>query len=289
MTGPIRVQTLDFDPTDAGFTILPNYTARFWFPLLKSPTAVGLYLILLVHADQDGYAWPSVSTLADSLSVDRRSITGRTQLRDGRTHRYFGAIDQLEKHGLLRTERVEPDEGNPFWRFYVRRRPPILTPAQAAELPDRLQNAHDRWLDKWIKGGGEHHSKGWCTPLPGVVSTTRTRSIEQDPENKIGEVGTENAADHQPDSPPWGVLQAWPEVATLLSRVGRPNTSTALLRALQSLRPVSLADGVLTLRGPRRSAQIATDNDVGNNPRIATAFAGIADVNRLEILGPTDD
>ena len=288
MTGEIRVRSLDFDPVDAGYTILPNYTARFWFPMLRSSSAIGLYLILMVHADQQGHAWPSIATIADTLAVDRRTITGRTQDVDGKPRRYPGAIETLERHGLLRTDRVEPDDGNPFWNFYVRKRPPILTPAQVDELPERLQHAHDRWLKRWVEGGGTHHPGGWHTPPRGVAHTTRTRTIEEDPLNKIPK-GKVDETSQEPTTAPWSVQQTWPTVAGILAQMVRPEQREQVARALDTLRPVALADTTLTLRGPRASVHTLADHNRSFNANAPAAFDGIADVHRIQILGFTDD
>lgn len=57
-----------------GYFLLANNIEEY-LPLLKSSAAINLYLYYAIHAkNEEGYSWPSVSTLAQALGTSERTI-----------------------------------------------------------------------------------------------------------------------------------------------------------------------------------------------------------------------
>lgn len=166
----LYVQPLDWNPLDAGYIAVSNYFMRFWWPAIGT-TAATAYLQLLTYSRPGvDAAYPSLLTLEQTLGIDRRSLYGRTLRGTWQP----GAFDTLQRAGLL-VIRHEPAEDIP-WRFFVARRPGLLTPDLVAALPRTIQRRHAEWLARSIPNA--------CSPVktepppvmtePPPVETERT-------------------------------------------------------------------------------------------------------------------
>lgn len=238
-----------FDPLDAGYIQASNYWMRFWWPFLKTPAAT-LYLQILVYSrrGETHRQFPSLRTLASTLGVDRRSFYGRTvtNATTGQPKHYPGSIATLEDAQLLVVALA--DDG-PRWRFHIRRRPPLLTPEQAAQLPDNLRRAHADWLSRHI----QNISSTVVHTTPPVAPTTypvahATQTITTTSRHEQGEFPAEeiaiSAIEYTDAIPVRHSLAAlWEDVRHQVAEQLTPTERGWI--AL--LRPVSLADGVLTV------------------------------------------
>jgi|SRR6266700_4934207 len=74
-----------------------------WYPLMPSPTALGVFLALLSHAGDDGWCYPSLETLARLACVKSRHV--RTALR---ALEMIGAIETMQAPGRSSRYRVMP-------------------------------------------------------------------------------------------------------------------------------------------------------------------------------------
>ena len=74
-----------------------------WYPIIPTPTALGVFLALLSHAGNDGWCFPSLETLAGLACVKPRHV--RTALRVLET---IGAIQTVHASGRSSRYRVMP-------------------------------------------------------------------------------------------------------------------------------------------------------------------------------------
>ena len=83
----INIELINFDPTTAGWVMVPNYAVHYWQPYLGlTPFALWVALRSFPAAWAGGRAseWPSIQTLADIITNrNRHRILGRAK-RQGR-------------------------------------------------------------------------------------------------------------------------------------------------------------------------------------------------------------
>lgn len=286
---PIAIVPDDWSTFDGGYVRLPNYWLRFWRPAL-GPTPSALYELLLSYCHhRSQIAYPSVRTLAASLSCDRRTLTGRSV----NGHDYPGAIDTLQSTGLLS---VHASTGRPRLVFRVSRTPPLLPASLLAQLPDELTAQHDRWLDAHLPerqtvvhatiatqpDAAEPTQPGEVTVVattPTVVRTPRTQPIE----HKTTKKGDEKTVIVTPQ---FRAVAAWTLLHDFLAPIiplGHARQSLALIA------PMSLSDGTLGLIAANSSTAAAwADERVIAAILTAAQRAGL-NINAVAVEGPAHD
>ena len=144
---PITVETIECDPTRRGYTNIPNYFKYFWAPVLGLKAAATYELLCSFAHGTQTQCYPSVGLLADTLGIDRHDLTGRMRRdsRPGHCPEYYqkGTFQILAEHGLCRII-IEERHGTRHYRFQLRKSPPVLTPEQLAQLPERIQRRHQQ-------------------------------------------------------------------------------------------------------------------------------------------------
>lgn len=144
--GEIAVELVEFDPTKRGFVMTANYAIRFWQPYLgQLPFSLWQTLrSFAFRADED--AWPSIQTLADiCANGNRHAILGRAR-RNGRKP-IVGALETLENERIVWV--LHSGSGRMTrYHFRVLGSLPLLTPGQIQRLTPRLQEAHERFLQR---------------------------------------------------------------------------------------------------------------------------------------------
>jgi hypothetical protein len=148
---PFEVEEIEIDPTRKGYTQVPNYFAYYWTPLLGAKAALTYERICSFAHGKKSDCYPSVRLLADILACDRHDLTGRIRRdsRPGRRREYYqkGLLQHLADSRLVGLA-VEERNGGVSYRFQVFKSPPLLTDAQVAQLPVRLQRKHQELLDR---------------------------------------------------------------------------------------------------------------------------------------------
>jgi len=153
------VELVTFDPAQKGFVMVSNYALQFWQPYLatrerengaRSPVAFQLWQALrsfpAAWNGRNSPWWPSVQTLADIVANgNRHKLLGRAERKD-RT-RTVGALEVLEQERIVWTQ-AYGDGRDTIYYFRVLDNLPLLTPAQAAKLTQRLQERHQREVSK---------------------------------------------------------------------------------------------------------------------------------------------
>lgn len=130
------IELVTFDPTQRGWVQTSSYAIRFWQPLL-GPEPFMLWLTLRSFA-RNGEAWPSMNTLAAiTANENKQLIIGRSDRKKP------GRLEVLEEERIVWPRK----EGRKYF-FRVLDNLPLLTPAQVAQLPVRLQRMHRDFLDK---------------------------------------------------------------------------------------------------------------------------------------------
>jgi len=164
-----RTPQHDIDPGAWGYAVAPNYFLDFWQPLL-GVRAAALYLLLRRFAyGQREECWPSLSRLAASLGMERRALVGRSRQRAGSVTQEVGLLSTLERAGLVQVAVSGQGHGRRY-RCRVRKRIPLLTPAQVTELPELLQEAHSRLLARRRPGP----VRAWPAEGEGLALTKNT-------------------------------------------------------------------------------------------------------------------
>jgi hypothetical protein len=165
----IDVQAVDLEPTRRGYQLTYNYAVHFWLPIL-GPVCFALWqaLISFCFGDRDK-CWPSISLLADMAAGGNRNlITGRWRRQGENRCRQQGALEELERYGLLTVETKHAGSETRY-TFHVVKEPPILTPDLLTRLPKRLRQMHSDLLDRCglhpetyqhIHRGGAAHGTG---------------------------------------------------------------------------------------------------------------------------------
>jgi len=144
---PIEIVPVDLEPNRRGYQITYNYAVRYWLPTL-GPVAFATWQALLSFCFRSDVCWPSISLLADIAAGGHRpAIAGRWRGTGHDRHRRRGAIEDLEKHGLLAVEISDPGPEQRY-KFWVVREPPLLSPDQIDALPKRLQIMHQDLLER---------------------------------------------------------------------------------------------------------------------------------------------
>jgi hypothetical protein len=142
----VDVQVVDLEPTLRGYHVAWNYGTRYWLPLLGPlPWAVWQTLLSFCFGERDT-CWPSIELLADiAAKGNRHLILGRWRGKGSARRRQPGALELLQKAGLLAIERQHEGRRSRY-RFHVLKDPPLLTPDQLARLSPRLQETHAQLL-----------------------------------------------------------------------------------------------------------------------------------------------
>lgn len=246
MSETFRVRTLDWSPEDAGFVILSNYWMRFWRPLLGI-RAASLYEQLLCYTHGDSSeATPSLTTVADALGCDRRTLYGWVHPASG--ERKPGLIHTLIDAGLLDADR-DP-ERLPVWLFSIRKRPPLLTPAQVTRLRHPLQRQHAEWMQR---NAPQPNTRSMVTTTPSnirsVVTTTPPVVTTTPPVVTTTRTIPSNNTQQQRERDP-KAKQVW---LAMLSDLDHDALPPALATSLPSLIPLSITRDALTLEAPTTS------------------------------------
>lgn len=134
----IRVELSAYDPQDSGFIMVSNYVLTYWQPYLGTMCFL-TWLVLRRYAwsCQQSEQWPALPLLSEILGTDRQSMTGRKRGGEWKP----GYLEQLEEYGIVK---VGTKHGSYIYK--VADTLPILTPRQAAKLPDQLQANHLKWM-----------------------------------------------------------------------------------------------------------------------------------------------
>lgn len=147
------IRLVNFDPISRGFTMVPNYSIRFWQPYLGKG-AFALWLTLRSFAYDAGVTkcWPSIHTLAGTcFRGDRGQVRGRKR-KDPATEKtqwHPGALQTLEDLKIVWWTRQQVKLGEHIFLQYifsVLDNLPLLTPSQVETLPINIQRRHDDWL-----------------------------------------------------------------------------------------------------------------------------------------------
>ncbi len=140
---PIMLKIVHWDPTQAGFTIVSNYAAQFWQPLIGCGP-FSLWTLIRSYARDAGNpagksTFISVTALAAVLSNGNRQILiGRKR---GPTRWQPGWIQILEQHHILTWHRAPT-----LYHWHVLGSLPLLSPAQVNTLSTNRRAAHARFL-----------------------------------------------------------------------------------------------------------------------------------------------
>lgn len=167
-------QGTDSDPAglSMGFVMIPHYAQYFWRPYLGlAAFALWEMLLSFCYGSKDT-AWPSVSRLSRMLTNSdnsRHVVRGRVRRDHGRERFVPGALQVLEREGLVRVQGADASRGARVSRgaresrgarvshgaqvshgatyiFRVRKSLPLLRPEQVSRLSPSLQRDHARFL-----------------------------------------------------------------------------------------------------------------------------------------------
>jgi hypothetical protein len=157
----VAIEIVDLDIT-AGFVMTSNYAWQYWQPYLAtvereagthSPIAFCLWNTLrsfpAAWQETGRPQWPSISTLADMVARgDRCKIRGRNEYGQKRRYsRTVGALEILENEHIVWPRTVGTGRDTVYY-YRVLNALPILTPAQISKLTRRLQERHERELER---------------------------------------------------------------------------------------------------------------------------------------------
>lgn len=145
---PVEIIGYVTDPKRVGYQILTNYESTYWRALVGNE-AWGLFEALrsFCHEGNDTCR-PSISLLTDILGVsDRRHITGRVRIVDGKEYNTPGLIDVLQEHDLAVAE-VKGKGAKLRYVFHVNLTPGVIPTDQLLQLPSRLQKKHAALLKR---------------------------------------------------------------------------------------------------------------------------------------------
>ncbi|MCG2768274.1 MAG: hypothetical protein L6435_07805 [Anaerolineae bacterium] len=154
-------QGTDSDPAglSMGFVMIPHYAQYFWRPYLGlAAFALWEMLLSFCYGSKDT-AWPSVSRLSRMLTNSdnsRHVVRGRVRRDHGRERFVPGALQVLEREGLVRVQGADASRGareshGATYIFRVRKSLPLLRPEQVSRLSPSLQRDHARFLAR-VKG-----------------------------------------------------------------------------------------------------------------------------------------
>jgi len=158
---PVAIEIVNLDIT-IGFVMTSNYAWGYWQPYLAAierengaltPIAFCLWNTLrsFPAAWQQGRPqWPSIFTLADMVARgNRHKVMGRNERgRDStKRPRMVGALEILENEHIVWPRTVGTGRDTVYY-FRVLDSLPILTPAQIGKLSERLQERHERELER---------------------------------------------------------------------------------------------------------------------------------------------
>lgn len=129
-----------------GYYPVSNYADQFWKPLLKRRKAFLVYTSLRARDKAPRGLWTSqehvpIRGLCESVPCSRNTILGETRHGEHRA----GALDLLRNANLAQID-VRGAGLHTTYHISVRVKLPLLTPAQAAHLPDQVQAKHIKWL-----------------------------------------------------------------------------------------------------------------------------------------------
>jgi len=171
------------DPAQCGYTAVHNYALYFWRPYLGN-TAFSLWELLLsfCYGDRD-VAYPSISRLARMLtnSDSSRAVVSGRRRGDGASRP--GALDILQRSGLVRVRRrgVGPMSS---YDFTVRRVLPLLQPEQVARLSPGLQRDHALWLARHGADDGDTTADGEGSREDAAGSAAADRGSTKNPDQE---------------------------------------------------------------------------------------------------------
>jgi Helix-turn-helix domain len=140
-----------------------------WLPLLPTPTALRVFLVLLAHAKPQGECWPRQATIASLAGVHPRRV--REALRDLEK---CGALETIHKKGgrskykvsFLPPNEVRPDLGLSVNCTEAENRPevrPDLGPCHGPDLGPSRNRPGDISINKTSRvraHGGEEKTTG---------------------------------------------------------------------------------------------------------------------------------
>ena len=138
--------------TRLGFLRTPVYYDLFLQPLI-GPVAYAIWRAckcLNWSDSQDTYTQDTVTSiyaLAAILNCNRQKITGVKRRQNGVAYWQPGAFDRLRQERLALI-REEGNGSKLAYRLLVVNEPPLLCPSQVDRIPEKLQEAHTRWLNK---------------------------------------------------------------------------------------------------------------------------------------------
>ena len=138
--------------TRLGFLRTPVYYDLFLQPLI-GPVAYAIWRAckcLNWSDSQDTYTQDTVTSiyaLAAILNCNRQKITGVKRRQNGVAYWQPGAFDRLRQERLALI-REEGNGSKLAYRLLVVNEPPLLCPLQVDRIPEKLQEAHARWLNK---------------------------------------------------------------------------------------------------------------------------------------------
>lgn len=124
-------------PEMAGnITWVSNYVLTYWLPLMK-PDAFVVYLQLLKLAfGTKEYAYPTVGYLAETTGLSRRTV-----------QRVIKILIDLNFVVVIHVKDTRTNSNAPNL-YLLSRTVPFLTERQLAELPERLQESHKKFIEK---------------------------------------------------------------------------------------------------------------------------------------------
>ncbi|MFS0783354.1 DnaA N-terminal domain-containing protein [Bacillus sp. 1P06AnD] len=132
---------------DSHFTIVHNYLIHFWQPFIKSQ-GLSLFVTLKSYCYGKDYCYPALATLEAHTGFTKNTLKSW--------------LSKLEEYGFIfRFNRVAAaaDKENGKNKkmddaplFKVRRKVPFLPKELYNQLPDKLQNAHDKFMKDYMSG-----------------------------------------------------------------------------------------------------------------------------------------
>ena len=161
----IAIEIIRFDPTTAGFVMTSNYAWQYWQPYLAAVerengarnTGVSFCLWNTLRSfpaawQEEGrpHHWPSIFTLADMVACgNRHKIMGRKEYSHGTAKRrgMVGALEILEGEKIVLPHTYGEGRDTVYF-FRVLDILPLLTPTQVGKLSTRLQERHERSLER---------------------------------------------------------------------------------------------------------------------------------------------
>lgn len=157
-----HIDVVERDPMKAHVET-PHYAKRFWQPLLGL-NAFALWELLRSYYFFVKYydaEQPTVSLLCDTLGwKDRRTMIGREATET--TPGYDGAVQVLERYGILRHQTTGEGPQTVHHFRQVLDDLPLLTPKQVAQLSKAKQIEHETFLrhydfdyDTWLQIGAD--------------------------------------------------------------------------------------------------------------------------------------